>query len=124
MRPATFCRALLLALEASEGRRRKRKRDQTPDTIGLGIKRALLEDAIAADPDPGAFEGWMLERCLDAAGTASVGATRAMALEIFHDWQLATRSPFFTAWLERGAPSEDGGPEMAPQPPNARSAPA
>ena len=107
MRPAQFCRGLLLALEAAEGRRRRRKRDQTPDGIGLGIKRALLESAIAADPDPDAFEGWMLERCLDAAATTSVGATRAMALDIFHDWQLAARSSTFTAWLETGARSAD-----------------
>ena len=42
-RPADVCRALLAALEASEGRRRKRKRDQTPDAFGLAVKRDLLQ---------------------------------------------------------------------------------
>jgi hypothetical protein len=114
MRPATICHELLAALAASEGRRRRRKRDTTPDAIGLGIKRALLERAIADDPDPAAFEGWLLERCLAAGGEA--GATRAMALEILMEWQLASSVPDFAEWLDRGAPSDDmWGPEMAPQ---------
>ena len=104
-RPATICRELLAALEASEGRRRRRKRDTTPDAIGLGIKRALLEAAVADDPEPAAFEGWLLERCLAAGGEA--GATRAMALEVLAEWRLAASLPEFGDWLERGAPSDD-----------------
>ena len=118
-RPATICRELLAALEASEGRRRRRKRDTTPDAIGLGIKRALLEGAVADDPPPAAFEGWLLERCLAAGGEA--GATRAMALEVLAEWRLASSLPEFGAWLDRGAPSDDvhlmGGPDMAPHTP-------
>src|SRR5438132_12968000 len=45
-RPAVVCRELLAALDASEGRRRRRKRDTTPDAIGLTIKRDLLERAV------------------------------------------------------------------------------
>ena len=104
-RPATICRELLAALEASEGRRRRRKRDTTPDAIGLGIKRALLERAVADDPAPAAFEGWLLERCLSAGG--ETGATRAMALEVLAEWRLAASLPEFCAWLDQGAPSED-----------------
>jgi hypothetical protein len=104
-RPAAVCRELLAALEASEGRRRRRRRDTTPDAIGLGIKRALLEQAVADDPDPAAFEGWLLERCLSAGGAA--GATRAMALEVLAEWRLASSVPDFSAWLDRGAPSDD-----------------
>ena len=107
MRPAEFARGLLQALEASEGRRRKRKRDQTPDTIGLAIKRGLLEAAVAEDPEPEAFEAWLVERCL---GAASVGGARAMALEIFDEWRLAARSPEFSAWLSSGAVSDDRSP--------------
>jgi hypothetical protein len=59
-RPADVCRALLAALEASEGRRRKRKRDQTPDAFGLAVKRALLQRAVEDDPQPEAFEEWLL----------------------------------------------------------------
>ena len=104
MRPGEFARGLLQALEASEGRRRRRKRDQTPDAVGLGIKRALLEQAIHDDPEPEHFEGWLVEQCL---GAPSVGGARAMALEIFHEWRLAALSPQFSAWLAGGAVSED-----------------
>jgi hypothetical protein len=106
-RPADLCRELLTALEASEGRRRRRKRDTTPDAIGLGIKRALLERAISDDPGSDAFEGWLLERCLEGAATVSVGAVRAMALEILAEWRLVAADPAFRAWLEQGAPSAD-----------------
>jgi hypothetical protein len=107
MRPAEFARGLLAALEASEGRRRRRQRDTTPDVIGLGIKRALLERAAADDPEPDDFEAWLTEHCLMAADTVSVGGARAMALEIFREWQLAAASPEFSAWLARGAVSDD-----------------
>jgi hypothetical protein len=118
-RPAAICRELLAALEASEGRRRRRKRDTTPDAIGLGIKRALLEGVVADDPEPAALEAWLLERCLAAGGEA--GATRAMALEVLAEWRLAASVPEFGDWLDRGAPSDDlmGGSEMAPPNPPA-----
>lgn len=90
LRPAAFCGALLSALDASDGRRRRRKRDTTPDAIGLGIKRALLEAAVADDPAPDAFEGWLLERCLAAADDVSVGAVRMMAIDVLAEWRLAT----------------------------------
>lgn len=113
-RPATVCRELVAALEASEGRRRQRKRDTTPDAIGLAIKRALLEDAIVADPEPGAFEAWLLERCLTPYDGAPVGAMRAMALDVLAEWRLACAAQDFAAWLAHGAPSDDArGPEMA-----------
>ena len=107
IRPAAFCRGLLNALEAADGRRRRRKRDTTPDAVGLEIRRRLLEAAIADDPEPDVFEGWLLARCLAAAGGPSVGAVRAMALEIFADWRLGQALPGFQAWLDKGAPSED-----------------
>jgi hypothetical protein len=106
-RPADLCRELLAALEASEGRRRRRKRDTTPDAIGLAIKRALLERAIADDPAPDAFERWLLDRCLEGASTVSVGAVRAMALDLLAEWRLVAADPAFRAWLAAGAPSAD-----------------
>jgi hypothetical protein len=115
IRPAHFCQELVDALEASDGRRRRRKRDTTPDAIGLEIKRELLQAAIAADPEPEAFEEWLLARCLAAVGGPSVGAVRAVALEIFADWRLGQAIPAFQAWLDRGAPSEDA---VKPAPPN------
>ena len=46
LRPAEFARRLLATLAASEGRRKRRKRNTTPDSIGLGIKHDLLEGSI------------------------------------------------------------------------------
>jgi len=106
-RPILLCRGLLAALDASEGRRRRRKRDTTADAIGLGVKRDLLERAVRDDPEPDEFEGWLLARCLEADGTVSVGSTRMMALEILAEWRLASSAPDFMRWLAEGAPSED-----------------
>jgi hypothetical protein len=106
------CAALLAALAASEGRSRRRKRDQTPDRIGLGIRRALLERVVREDPGPDQFEAWLLERCLDAeaAGAAGAGAVRAIASGILSDWRQARASAGFREWLLRGAPSDDAAP--------------
>jgi hypothetical protein len=107
----------LAALDASEGRRRRRKRDTSPDSIGLAIKRALLAAAVQADPDPASFEGWLLERCLSADDSSRrhggrelstpSGPVGAMALDIVAEWRLAQTSPAFWSWLDRGAPSDD-----------------
>ena len=108
-RPAVVCRELLAALDASEGRRRRRKRDTTPDAIGLTIKRDLLERAVAADPEPDEFEAWLHEQCL-AAGGGEEGV-RAMALSIFEECRLAQRADSLREWLARGAPSDDASPD-------------
>lgn len=105
LRPAQVCSRLLAALDASEGRRRRRKRNTTPDSIGLSIKRGLLEQAVRDDPDAVAFEGWLLERCVTP--DAPSGPARAMALEVLADWRLALRSGGFRSWLDQGAPSDD-----------------
>jgi hypothetical protein len=106
-RPAEVCRALLAALEAAEGRRRRRKRDQTPDGFGLAIKRALLEHVVEQDPAPEAFEAWLLHYPLTCASPELTGPARAMARAVFDDWRLANTSPEFHRWLEDGAPSDD-----------------
>ena len=101
LRPAAICQALLAALEASEGRRRQRKRDQTPDAIGLGAKRALLERAVLEDPEPGGFEDWLARYADEHRPAAS------MALAVLEEWRLAHALPRFCAWLQEGAPSDD-----------------
>ncbi|HVH67058.1 MAG TPA: hypothetical protein VM716_04265 [Gemmatimonadales bacterium] len=105
VRPAQLCRELLGALGAAEGRRKRRKRDTTPDAIGLTMKRDLLERAVAADPEPDEFETWLQEQCLAAGGAE--GGLRAMALSIFEEWRLAQEAGAFRDWLARGAPSDD-----------------
>jgi hypothetical protein len=107
LRPADVCRALLTALEAAEGRRRKRKRDQTPDAFGLGIKRDLLRRAVDEDPAAEAFEAWLLEYPATCGAPEFEGPAMAMARAVFEEWQLAHALGDFRLWLERGAPSED-----------------
>lgn len=106
-RPADACRALLAALEASEGRRRSRKRDQTPDAIGLAVKRDLLQRAVDDDPSPEAFEGWLLNYPLTCTAPELAGPAFAMARAVFEEWRLAHTLGEFRVWLEQGAPSDD-----------------
>lgn len=119
LRPAVVCGRLLAALEASEGRRRRRKRNTTPDSIGMAIKRAILEETVRDDPDGDAFEGWLLERCLSAGESdsrsdtaelfAASGPVRAMALEVLAEWRMAQTPGAFQTWLSDGARSDDAG---------------
>jgi hypothetical protein len=104
LRPVVVCKALLAALEAAEGRRRRRKRDQTPDGIGLTFKRELLEQAVSDDPEPEAFEQWLLDY---TASRGSAGGIYAMARAVFEEWRLTHSMNEFASWLEQGAPSDD-----------------
>jgi hypothetical protein len=107
LRPADICRALLAALEASEGRRRNRKRDQTPDAFGLAVKRDLLQQAVEHDPEPEVFEEWLLNYPLTCKAPELAGPAFAMARAVFEEWQLAHSLGEFRIWLEQGAPSAD-----------------
>lgn len=107
LRPADVCRALLSALDASEGRRLRRKRDQTPDAFGLGIKRELLQRAVDADPPADAFEAWLMAYPLSQSAPELAGPSMAMARAVFDEWQLAQSMGAFRSWLEQGAPSAD-----------------
>jgi len=109
LRPAAVCRALLAALEAAEGRRRKRKRDQTPDAFGLSVKRELLTRVVEQDPAPAAFEAWLLAYPQTCGAPELVGPALAMGRSVFEEWRLAHSMSAFRHWLENGAPSEDAG---------------
>jgi hypothetical protein len=103
--PVELCSGLLHALDASEGRRKRRSRNTTADSIGLAIQRGLLEDAVREGPTAESFERWLQERCV--AQGESDGAHRAMALLIWHEWQLASQVADVSAWLTAGARSDD-----------------
>jgi hypothetical protein len=108
VRPGVFCGYLLKALEAAEGQTRRRKRDQAPDRLGLAVKRQILQQAVAADPAPEAFEGWLIEQIVRAPHAGSV---RAMSEQIYLEYQMAASQSELAAWLAAGAPSDDAGPE-------------
>ena len=104
LRPGDFCARLLDALAASEGRRRRRKRDTTPDAIGMGLKRELMLRAAAEDPAPEGFEAWLMARVLESPAG---GPVQAMCAEILDEYRVAAADPAFSAWLASGAFSED-----------------
>lgn len=110
LRPSDVCRALLGALDAAEGRRRCRKRDQTADAFGLSVKRHLLLRAIDEDPPADTFEAWLLNYPLTCQAPELVGPAFAMARAVFDEWRLAHTLGEFRLWLERGAPSDDAVP--------------
>lgn len=103
--PAELCRGLLGALDASEGRRKRRARNTTADSIGLAIQRDLLEQIVRDGPAPDEFERWLMDRC--AAEGAADGALRAMALHVWDQWQLARHAPDVREWILAGARSDD-----------------
>ena len=104
LRPGDFSAQLLRTLDASEGRRRRRKRDQTPDGIGLSLKRDLLDAAIVEDPEPADFEGWLLAKALAAPVS---GPVLALCGQIMDEYRVAATDPSFGRWLADGAPSAD-----------------
>lgn len=102
--PAEFARQALEAIEASEGRRKKRHRNTTPDRIGLDLKRDILAGLADEAPPAEELEEWLQRRIV---GSPDPGATRAMCLDVFDEYRAATLSPSFREWLARGAPSDD-----------------
>jgi hypothetical protein len=106
--PGEFSRLLLQSLAASDGRRKRRKRNTTPDAIGLELKRELLQRAAEADPPPDAFEAWLLQQALAAPAG---GPVRAICAEIWDEYAVARLDPDFSRWLAHGAPSEDAEPD-------------
>ncbi|MFN0072809.1 MAG: hypothetical protein ACKVVP_15095 [Chloroflexota bacterium] len=104
IRPGQFCQFLLRTLESAEAQTKRRKRDQTPDRIGLGIRRELLERAIAENPEPELFETWLMTQVLSSP---QPGPTRAMAVLILNEFRFAQAQPEFRDWLLAGAPSAD-----------------
>jgi hypothetical protein len=111
LRPADFGRGQLRALEASAGRSKRRKRDQTPDRIGMDLKRELLQRAVEDDPAPEDLEGWLLQQALAAPVS---GPVRAMSMEILTEYRMAQLDPAYGAWLRSGAPSADASEQGVP----------
>jgi hypothetical protein len=51
-----------------------------PDALGLTMKRDLLTRAVQDDPEPTAFESWLLEHC--QTSSIAAGPVRAMVPEV------------------------------------------
>ncbi len=105
VRPGAVCEWLLSSIEVAEGRRKRRPRNTTPDNIGLNLKLELLEECIAADPEPGEFENWLLSAAL-RPGRAS-GPIRAVCADILFEWQIALETPDYRDWLLAGPEGDE-----------------
>jgi hypothetical protein len=68
-----------------------------------------LERAATEDPDPDAFDAWLLERVHEAPAS---GPVQAMCAEIRDEYVVAALDPAFGAWLASGAYSADADDEM------------
>jgi hypothetical protein len=105
MRPRDFA---LLLLKSRELLPRQRLRSQTPDSIGLTLKRHLLGSLAALDPEPAELDN-TLEGLIRKGGTAA-GPLRALALSFRDEWQALPANPQWIKFLqsESGDQNERG----------------
>ncbi len=100
----------LLLLATGDLRPRQRARDQQADDVGLRLKRQLLDRLAALDPDPEELDA-ALARIIDELGPPT-GPTRALALSVREEWQMACTTPEWFAHIVGDAlrESEGGSP--------------
>ena len=87
----------LLLLASGDLRPRKRARDQQADRAGLEIKRRILEQVVALDPEPEALEAALI-KMIDEMGPPS-GPIRAVAALARDEWQMACSAPEWVSQL-------------------------
>src|SRR5260370_22582388 len=87
----------LLLLASGELRPRKRARDQQADRTGMEIKRRILEEIAALDPEPEELEA-VLVRMIDDFGPPT-GPTRAVASIVRDEWKTASATPEWVSHL-------------------------
>jgi hypothetical protein len=92
MRPRDFA---LLLLNSGELLPRQRLRNQTPDMIGLELKRRLLQAIADRDPEPAKLDE-TLACLIDELGPPT-GPVRALALSFREEWQALPANP---QWIE------------------------
>ena len=98
MRPREFA---LLLLSSGELLPRQRLRSQTPDAVGLELKRRLLQSLADLDPEPTELDETLAH--LVNEGGASAGPLRALALSFRDDWQALPASPEWIEFLQSEA---------------------
>jgi len=76
---------------------RQRARDQQADLAGMTIKKRMLEELAALDPEPEELEA-VLMRIVEEIGPPT-GPTRAIAVTIRDEWQAVRVSPEWMAHL-------------------------
>jgi hypothetical protein len=96
----------LLLLASGEFLPRKRARDQQADRAGLELKRRLLDRLVELDPDASQVEA-ALFRIVDEFGSPT-GPTRALALSVYEEWQVASVTPNWLTHLAEEATRRSG----------------
>src|SRR5262245_19170235 len=81
----------LLLLGSGDATPRQRARDQQADAAGLELKRRVLLEVVARDPDVDEFEAELMA-IVDNVGEPT-GPTRAVALGVLEEWRMAAASP-------------------------------
>jgi hypothetical protein len=87
----------LLLLASGDLLPRKRARDQQADRTGLELKRRLLDRLAALDPEPHDLDAALLQ-IVDEMGPPT-GPTRALAISVKEEWQMACANPSFLQHL-------------------------
>ena len=87
----------LLLLAAGAEPPRDRPRDQRADTIGGELRRRVLDELAARDPEPSAIEG-CLAAIVEAIGPPT-GPTRAVASSLLGDWAGVRDAPALWGFL-------------------------
>ena len=98
MRPRDLA---LLLMSSGEFLPRQRIRNQTPDFIGLELKRQLLQSLADLDPEPADLEKTLM-RLVGELGPAP-GPVRALALSFRDEWHALSANPQWIAHLQTEA---------------------
>ena len=92
LRPREFA---VLLLASGDTLPRQRARDQQADRAGLDLKRRILSELVARDPDPDEFEAGLME-VVEELGPPT-GPTRSVAAVVLEEWRTALIVP---GWVE------------------------
>lgn len=87
----------LLLLAAGAEPPRDRPRDQRADTLGGALRRRVLDELAARDPEPGAIDACLA--AIVAAIGPPTGPTRAVASSLMDDWAAARSAPDLWGFL-------------------------
>jgi hypothetical protein len=92
LRPRDFA---LLLLGSGDAMPRQRARDQQADRAGLDLKRRVLCELLALDPEPDELEAVLMD-VVESLGPPT-GPTRSIAAVVLEEWRMAVAVP---GWLE------------------------
>jgi hypothetical protein len=87
----------LLLLASGDLLPRQRARDQQADLAGLALKKRVLEELAALDPEPEELEAALMQ-IVEKIGPPT-GPTRSLAVTIRDEWLVACAAPEWTAYL-------------------------